>query len=292
MMHTMKTLSHSGCRVEAVDANYVQKSADTPAAAARLERQMNKQLAFRQYNRLPEFGAPAVIGHGRPARELFYFEMGRCWDKTALQFLADAPDARAVVGLARQLCSVVEQDLAASPVQEVSREVVFEKFNRVQGEIISRRIRIDESLMGEIERRVHALPEVMRLPVGRCHGDLTLANLFVRHDGSHVTLIDFLDTFIESPLLDVCKLRQDTRFLWTLGLHETEDEYVPAVKLRAALRQMDAVVVERFARYEWYGHYYKTFQLLNLFRILPYVTHPRTAAHVTGALAGLLIEKR
>ncbi len=51
------------------------------------------------------------------------------------------------------------------------------------------------------------------MPVGICHGDLTFSNMLF--NGNNYYLIDFLDSFVESPLLDIVKLRQDSAYLWS-----------------------------------------------------------------------------
>lgn len=51
------------------------------------------------------------------------------------------------------------------------------------------------------------------MPVGVCHGDLTFSNILF--NGNNYYLIDFLDSFIEAPLLDIVKIRQDSAHLWS-----------------------------------------------------------------------------
>ena len=51
-------------------------------------------------------------------------------------------------------------------------------------------------------------------PVGKCHGDLTLSNVIMANDGT-LNLIDYLDTFFESPLQDVAKIMQDFVYGWS-----------------------------------------------------------------------------
>ena len=61
---------------------------------------------------------------------------------------------------------------------------------------------------------VNTLPNEMSFPMGRCHGDLTLSNVIL-DPVSGITLIDFLDTFLETPLQDVAKLKQDFVYGWS-----------------------------------------------------------------------------
>lgn len=51
-------------------------------------------------------------------------------------------------------------------------------------------------------------------PAGPCHGDLTLSNVILSTGGG-VKLIDFLDSYIETPLQDVAKIRQEFDFSWS-----------------------------------------------------------------------------
>ena len=60
----------------------------------------------------------------------------------------------------------------------------------------------------DASQRVFDALSDMLIPVGTCHGDLTFSNILF--NGNNYYLIDFLDSFIESPLLDIVKLRQDT----------------------------------------------------------------------------------
>ena len=50
---------------------------------------------------------------------------------------------------------------------------------------------------------------------GNCHGDLTLSNIIINRDKKKIILLDFLNTFKETPLQDICKLIQDLRLYWS-----------------------------------------------------------------------------
>lgn len=49
-----------------------------------------------------------------------------------------------------------------------------------------------------------------------CHGDFTLSNLLVNPDTREIAWLDFLDGFNHSALVDLAKLSQETRYLWSL----------------------------------------------------------------------------
>lgn len=53
------------------------------------------------------------------------------------------------------------------------------------------------------------------IPISQCHGDFTLSNIIYGID-KNIYLIDFLDTFINSFLIDYAKLLQDTVYCWSV----------------------------------------------------------------------------
>ena len=121
------------------------------------------------------------------------------------------------------------------------------------------------------------------VPVGPCHGDLTLSNLLFKQDD--LFLLDFLDCYVESPLQDIVKLRQDTCFGWSLELYQAEFN---RAKIPIALRYLDQKIEAAFRLDEWYRRHYQLFQLVNLMRVLPYCTEANTAALITGSLNQML----
>ena len=84
---------------------------------------------------------------------------------------------------------------------------------------------------------------------------------------NEITLIDFLDTFFDSPLQDIVKLKQDTKYFWSLRkLNNIRD----LMKLKQCFTYIDQKLNEKFEEKEYYIKYYNHFQILNLLRIIPY----------------------
>ena len=80
-------------------------------------------------------------------------------------------------------------------------------------------------------------------------------------------LIDFLDSFIETPLFDIIKIRQDTCFNWTINMCD-----FPFDKNKTILtfNFIDDKINKYFNKYDWYVKTYKYFQILNILRIIQY----------------------
>jgi len=102
------------------------------------------------------------------------------------------------------------------------------------------------------------------LLIGECHGDFTLSNMIFTD--KIVYLIDFLDTFIESPLLDIIKLRQDTKHLWTRFLSNSKN-----CRELITLKYIDDLIKTKYnniIQTEWY----KYLSIMNYVRIYPYIS--------------------
>ena len=110
--------------------------------------------------------------------------------------------------------------------------------------------------------------KVQKMPVGECHGDLTLSNILVQNSEKRICLIDFLDSFIETPMQDIVKLRQDTKYFWTLNLHQGGN--LDLTKIKMILKYLDKKVESHYAEHEFYQKYYQSFQIMNLLRVLQY----------------------
>jgi hypothetical protein len=100
---------------------------------------------------------------------------------------------------------------------------------------------------------------VDKLIVGWCHGDLTLANMI--YSNKTFYLIDFLDTYIESPLLDLISIRQDTKHLWTCFITDRYND--TAISW---LKKLDDTLNSRYSAYIE-SSWYKYLSLLNYVRM-------------------------
>ena len=113
--------------------------------------------------------------------------------------------------LSSALSSILLTELTNVNEVAISSKSLLEKLDQVADSTF------DTELKGLILRGrkwIQFLPKKMIFPMGSCHGDLTLSNIiFNPVDG--IILIDFLDTFLESPLQDVAKIKQDFTYGWS-----------------------------------------------------------------------------
>lgn len=105
--------------------------------------------------------------------------------------------------------------------------------------------------------------DYINLYTGKCHGDMTLSNMIFKEDD--VYLIDFLDSYIESPSMDLIKLRQDTHLHWSFNMIDIKK--ADLMKAKISLNYIDRWILDTYDIHE-----YHILQIINLIRILPY-TH-------------------
>jgi predicted nucleic acid-binding protein len=106
---------------------------------------------------------------------------------------------------------------------------------------------------------------------GYCHGDLTLENIIVGHKETYSTaarvlyLIDFLDSFIDTPYIDIATVLQDSLCHWSYRYTELDEDD------KKYLRRFSQEFLERVG-----GNYRPTmkkiliFLLFKIYRIVPY----------------------
>lgn len=104
----------------------------------------------------------------------------------------------------------------------------------------------------------------INIKVGLCHGDMTFSNMIFAED---VYLIDFLDAYIDSPTMDILKLRQDTQLYWSFNMIKKP---LDPVKVKIGLQYIDEWITSTFDI-----DHYNILQCINLYRIFPYTSNPK-----------------
>lgn len=268
----MLVKGHSGFGIELLDELTIRKSA--PAASAeRLRRQIEKQVHFHQNHQTKVIRVPRVF---RMARRRgpgsFHADMEFVAARDFIQFLSEA-DRRALDNFVGAITGFVRGNLARCATADVAGACRHKLAELAAKTVPAKYVRA--------ARRMCRQPVIV--PAGPCHGDLTLSNLLFK--SRELYLLDFLDCFVESPLQDIVKLRQDTCFGWSLQMYHGEFN---RPKILIALRYLDQRIAAAFQSEEWYRRHYDLFQLVNLMRVLPYCRNGNTQAFITEALDRML----
>ena len=98
-------------------------------------------------------------------------------------------------------------------------------------------------------------------------------------------MIDFLDSFIESPLLDIVKIRQDSAHLWSQLMYENPFD---KLRLKIVCEKIDREIDAYGRQYEWYRDYYEIYQLMNLLRVLQYAKEEKVITYLKREIGKML----
>lgn len=249
---------HSGCRVLLCRAGrfrFVRKVSASPQYNGRLRRQMDKQARFAN----PTIRTPHVIDCGE-RDGLFFFDMEHI-EGLPLHAFMTFNTMHVVAPLFRQLVRFVRSNQDPCTVDMTGP--IEEKLTAVA--------RAAE-LNGARYRTFCLEYDWSEVPAGYCHGDLTFENILVV-DGE-LCFVDFLDSFLETPFVDLSKLMQDLLIMWSWRKHSRR----PFVKniqlydeLLGSMSGKEHALSQRLL-------------VLNLLRALPYAWRPEDRRFLAEAL--------
>lgn len=250
---------NSGCFLEVLNNKEITKVSKDANYSSRLLLQCEKQKQFNKINKVNHVRSPFVLGETQDGG-IFSFKMEYCNFSDFINFF-DRSDENYFIYFINKIIELVDQYEGLCDYQEIDFGVIESKFN---SSIKNLKSKEDKILLNKIFNSLKI--EKIYIPVGICHGDFTLSNVLFSNE-KEIILIDFLDCFLETPMQDIVKLRQDTYFYWSM---QVADQDYDRVKMRIILNYIDKKLDENFGKKEYYVLYYKLFQFINLIRVLPY----------------------
>ena len=278
---------HSGCQVDIVNENgqvFVYKSPQKQSYFNRLKLQGLKQMTASEVC-IPNIRVPEILDI-ETNDDSVVLKMPYIYSKSFVSYFEYAGFEQ-INHLIDALCSFLSYEIHKSPLQKVKASVLQTKFEDVKNNTLN-----NPHLKGdkEIERiiklssKYFEFAEDMELPIGKCHGDLTFSNILF--SGNDYYLIDFLDSFVESPLLDIVKIRQDSAYLWSELMYSGECD---STRLKIVADKIDTEIYNFASQFDWF-RYYKIFQLMNFLRILQYAHERKVIDYLKNVINDLLYE--
>ncbi len=263
----MKIEGRSGCRIEIFekgDRLFVRKFASTVSYNQRLERQKNKQCLFPGPElRDLSFFTPTVydegIDHG-----IYWFDMDFISGEKYSSWLIKL-NKKQLDHFITEIIQYFNKSILHASLVEAPHDIIQEKLHQLMASLMNTN-GLDSGLVKKVIAYLSNIP-IGKLYVGTCHGDFTLSNmLFLKNE--QICVFDLLDSFIESPVIDYVKIRQDTFYKWTMHIENENNQY--STKLIQVLDYIDKMLLQTFKEdrviHVW-EHYLTIF---NLARILPY----------------------
>lgn len=277
---------HSGCQINIIREQnelYIYKTTNDKTYLHRLIKQANKQKTATQIE-YQHIRVPQVydITHSSQQASI---KMEYVYSKNFIEYFESAGFEQ-INYFIKALILFIEKELHSSPLQQISASIIQKKFIDVKQKINANPLLTSDAEIIEIVNRsttVFNQLNTIEMPVGVCHGDLTFSNILF--NGNNYYLIDFLDSFIEAPLLDIVKIRQDSAHLWSQLMYTKSYDQI---RLQIVCEIIDCEIDQYFQRYKWYKHYYQMFQLMNMLRILQYAHEENVISYLKIQIKSLL----
>ena len=278
---------HSGCQIDIVNGGgslFFNKSTRDKNYIPRLYKQALKQcnaskIAY-QHIRVPK-----IYGIER-MDEYLNIKMEYIYSKNYVDYFEDAGFDQ-ISYFIKALKIFIDSEIENSKMTPINKNVVINKYNDVCDKVAKNDfISKDTDIKIILEKSsivFNELDEEINIPVGQCHGDLTFSNILF--NGNNYYLIDFLDSFLESPLLDLVKIRQDSNYGWSQLMYGHDFD---SVRMRIISDKIDKEIDIYYSNYDWYNKYYSTFQLMNFLRVIQYAKEERTVAFLKNVLNSIL----
>lgn len=278
---------HSGCKIELRRDGkrlILIKSTDDPSYVDRLKLQASKQERAYQHNG-SVIKIPKIIEVKAEDKACAIY-MEYVYSKNFVEYF-DNSGVEEIELFINTVKEFIKCEIDESLWQVVDSSIISNKFDEVAKSIGNNKsINSDliiQKILEESKVMFKTLPPNIVIPIGACHGDLTFSNMLF--NGSNYYLIDFLDSFIESPLLDMVKIRQDSAYMWSVLMYNGGfDE----IRMKIICKRIDQELTAYFEEFEWFKNYYHYFQRMNMLRILQYAHEPKVISFLKDALLDMI----
>lgn len=195
----------SGCILKIVDDKIIRKSTSIKSYNKRLDTQINKQISFNSIIQ-SDFYTPQIYKRG-----VGYFDMEYISGESYYNFF--------------NKCSKQDLDNLLLKIKSYFKELqtytkTYNSSNlkqKLNDKLIN--LRDNSKYKSFINYLINNIKTQTfdNIPKSFCHGDLSLTNIIFYKNRAY--LIDFLDSYVDSFIIDLVKLQQDLHFKWALNIH-------------------------------------------------------------------------
>jgi len=264
---------HSGCTLNLIKENetlLISKTSPHKNYNSRLKRQWKKQSGFVAKGNV---FAPKTCDYGY-VNDLFFFNMQFIHGETLAQYTSNIMITE-IVDCIKELfkCLYMEE----STVSPYTPSIFLKKIEALENSLTAERKFFEpfKILKSFNWGKVYKSP---------CHGDLTLENIIITAD-KNLYLIDFLDSFYNSWMIDIAKLLQDLELMWSFR-NDTPNSN-QTLRLQVAKESLIEEILQTKDGDDKLKTIYHIL-LLNIIRIYPYTKDRLTILFLDNAMNKLV----
>lgn len=271
---------NSGCKLEILQSNHVivRKISYDSYYNRRLQSQMTMQSNFID----KEIFTPSIFGDGYIDGK-YYYDMEYINGDNLVYWL----DSADIDSINKKIILILKHITSNEPLDSKNKIavdinlVISDKFFTLEKTTVTEKF---QSTINSCKDAILNF-DYSSIPLSKCHGDLTLENIIISEDDK-IYFIDFLDSFIESWLIDISKLLQDSLLFWSLRLNLDKISQNHLIRLKSV---SDSIFSYMYLNYDqYYVDVIFRLMMLNVLRIIPYCRDSNTAQWITESTNELL----
>jgi hypothetical protein len=274
MNHIIKIPGHSGSKVSINFDSYCGMYVKKTSNDNRLVNQAYKQKLFFDKKIHDNITSPKIIKNCILNDDgLYEFHMKYITGFDIISFMSQS-SVNEVSEFTEFLLRYFDKIIYNKTEEKVVNKVINKKINSVSESLMrnvhvrrNKNFKMLDSIIINLRKDVNN--KVITLPVGVCHGDLTFSNMMYNIHTKKIVIFDFLDTYFESPVQDMIKLKQDLDFSWTFQKLHSQKQ-IDKKRYEIVTTYLNTKFEKYFKSFDFYNDNYKILQTLNLLRVIVY----------------------
>lgn len=242
----------SGCKLEFIDNQTIRKYSSSVDYNFRLSQQIDKQNLFSNFI-LKNIDTPKIYKVNRD--EIYSFDMEYIPGLSFYEYFSTS--------------SIIEIDFVIQTLFEYFDFLISTSKNQnTNNQILSKIVSLEDK--SNYKKYLSFLKNYVShndivVPKTFCHGDLTFNNILFHKN--RIFFIDFLDSYVDSFICDLVKLKQDLYYFWSSKVQK-----IVSIRIQQAYQYIWNKLYERYSAYID-SQSFQVLDSLNCLRIEPYLTN-------------------
>lgn len=242
----------SGCKLEFINDSVIRKYSSSVDYNLRLSKQIDKQILFSNFI-LKNIDTPKVLNFSK--NTLYYFDMEYIPGLSFFDYFSSS--------------TVLDIDFVLETLFSYFDFLISNsKKSPINTQVLSKISSLESNTsfvdyLSFIKNR--SQENNLLAPKTFCHGDLTFTNILFHKN--RLFFIDFLDSYVDSFLCDLVKLKQDLFYFWTLDIQK-----IKSMRIRQIYKYIWNKLYQKYFCYIQSDEF-KILDAMNSLRIEPYLTN-------------------